>query len=102
MSQTTVSLTPSQVAFGADFEKDPFVQSRAGGEGLQSLLTVAFDGFHATSNNPFLWVMMQTLFQSPKYDCSFSLGSLYHSLVGSMLVLLSRSEKSVGTALIRG
>ena len=57
-----MSLTPSQVAFGADFERDPFVQSQAGEEGLQSLVTDAFDGFQATNNNPFLGVMMQTLF----------------------------------------
>ena len=39
-----LSLISSQVAFGADFERDPFVQSRAGKKGLTSLLTDMLDG----------------------------------------------------------
>ena len=37
-------LTPSQVAFGADFERDPFVQNLAGKDGLTPLIKTAFDG----------------------------------------------------------
>ena len=56
MCQTTVTLTPSQVAFGADFERDPFVQSLAGEEGLTSLLTKAFDGVQLVNDYPFVKV----------------------------------------------
>ena len=51
-----LSLTSSQVAFGADFERDPFVQSQAGKEGLTSLLTDTFEGIQLVNDYPFVKV----------------------------------------------
>ena len=53
----------SQAAFGADFERDPFVQSRAGEKGLTSLLTNVFDGFQLLQDYPFVKVNLESKLQ---------------------------------------
>ena len=106
-----LSLTSSQVAFGADFERDPFVQSQAGKEGLTSLLTDTFEGIQLVNDYPF--VKVTAIYKSKingwlmQVDCVFDIYTVFldsscHLWVESMLALFARSEKSVGTALSRG
>ena len=52
-----------QAAFGADFERDSFVQSRAGEKGLTSLLTDVFDGFRLLQDYPFIKANLESRLQ---------------------------------------
>ena len=53
--------TQQQVAFGIDFERDPYVQSLAGKEGLTSLLSNVFDGIELVQVTPLLQVLIITV-----------------------------------------
>ena len=46
----------AQAAFGADFERDPVVQSQAGAENLTTLLSTVIEGFQMNENYPFIKV----------------------------------------------
>ena len=66
-----LSLTSSQVAFGAEFERDPFVQSQAGKKGLTSLVTDVWKGVELVNVYPFVKVMDCGL--DCEVDCVFTL-----------------------------
>ena len=53
--------TLQQVAFGIDFERDQYVQSLAGKEGLTSLLNNVFDGIELVQVTPLLQVLITVL-----------------------------------------
>ena len=55
--------TQQQVAFGIDFERDPYVQSLAGKEGLTPLMKDIIDGIELAEFTLFLQVEITVLWR---------------------------------------